>query len=83
MDIIINRETPTFDSDVVKQSGFIVAKHFSWKSPRSGLVTFVTPQRMTCLFQRGSNAAVSYFVIKAKEVADGDWEITYKTNLEE
>ena len=81
--IIKYNESPTFDGDIVKQSGFIRARYRTWPCARNGLVSHVTLDRLTCLFQKGTGAAVAYFVIRANEVADGNWEITYRNTLEE
>ena len=83
MDIIRYKESPTFDGDIVKQSGFIQARYRTWPCARNGLVSCVTRDRLTCLFPKGTGAAVAYFVIRANEVADGNWEITYRNDLGE
>lgn len=83
MNIIKYDTSPTFDGDIVKQSGFIQARYRTWPCARNGLVSYVTPDRLTCLFQKGTGAAVAYFVIRANEVADGNWEIIYQNDLED
>ena len=81
--IIVTNEVPAFNLEIIRRSGFIVAKHFSWKNSRNGLVTFATPQRLTVLFQTRANSATSYFVIEAAEVANDEWTITYSNDLTE
>jgi len=82
-DLIITGETVQFNLDVIKPSGFIRAKYHTWKDYRNGLVTFVKPDKLTCLFQTGANSTVSYFAVKAAEVAAGNWDIIYSNDLEE
>lgn len=82
-ELITTSEVPTFNLDIIKQSGFVVGKHKSWKYFRNGLVTFAEPRKLTVLFQTGAHASTSYFVVKASEVAAGDWDITYSNDMEE
>lgn len=80
--IIKLTEIAVFDTDTVKPNGFIRAKYWSWPTFKNGLVAFVNSDKLTCLFQTGANATVSYFVVKASEVAAGCWEIFYQNELD-
>ena len=82
-DLIITGETVQFNLDVVKRGGFIRAKYHTWADFRNGLVTLVKPARLTCIFLVGANAIVRYFDVKASEVADAYWQISYSNDLEE
>ena len=81
-ELLINAETLTFNTDIIKQSGLIRAKYKTWSEPRNGLVTFVKPDTLQVLFQTGVNASTSYYRIKAAEVRDGKWDLIYTDNFE-
>ena len=81
--IIITGEYTKFNPEIVKRGSFIRAKTLGWENPRNGLITFADEKIIRAIFNTGIHVAMSYFLIKADEVAKGYWELTISGDLEE
>ena len=77
MALIAPTEIPLFVEGEIVRGDLIRAWHYSWDGPRNGLVFASGPREIRAIFMPGVHTAYAYFTIKAKDVADGDWDITY------
>ena len=77
MDIIETRETLRFNPEEIHERDLVRAKYHTWDEPRNGIVTVVRGATLTVLFLPEIHRATTYFVIRAEEVRDGKWEMTY------
>lgn len=82
MEIVTKGEVVTFSPEIVQRRGFIRAKHITWPNFRNGLITFAAPTLLQVLFLVGVNASASYYTVRATEVQQGQWELSYSNDLE-
>ena len=82
MALIETRDSPQFNPEEIHERDLLRAKYHTWPEPRNGLVTTVRKDILTVLFMPAIHRATCYFRIKAQEVADGKWEISYTADME-
>ena len=82
MELVTTGERTVFADDVIKNRGLLRAKHFTWESPRNGLIVYAGKEFLRVIFLTGVNTSASYFNIKASEVAAGQWDIAYTADME-
>ena len=83
MEFVTTGEHPVFADEVIKKRGLIRATHVTWDEPRNGLIVYAGKEILRVLFLTGVNAAASYFLIKASDVAAGFWTILYSNDMED
>lgn len=83
MEIVTTGERIEFSPEVIKKRGFLRAKYIGWDEPRNGLIVYAGREYLKVLFQTGINIATSFYVVKASEVAAGQWDLAYSNDLTE
>lgn len=84
MALIIENAAPIFDLKSVAKGDLIRARHKTWDKDdyRNGVIVSATPARLVVLYYAGYGNVTNHYVIIASEVADGDWEIKWTTDME-
>ncbi len=82
MALIETRDSPQFIPEEIHERDLVRARYHTWPEPRNGLVTTVRKDVLTVLFMPAIHRATCYFTVKAQEVADGKWEISYTADME-
>lgn len=79
---LLDENEKIFNLDEVKQRGLIRAQYHSWNEPRNGIIVAVSKNILQVLFLPLIRTSAQYFKIKASEVVEGKWSITYTNDLE-
>ena len=82
MAIIETRDSPEFNSEEIHERDLVRAKHYTWPEARNGLVAAVGKGALTVIFMPAIHRATCYFTVKAQDIADGQWEMSYTTDME-
>lgn len=82
MALIETRDSPQFNPEEIHERDLMRAKYHTWPEPRNGLVETVGKDVLTVIFMPAIHRATCYFSVKAQEVADGKWEISYTSDME-
>lgn len=82
MALIKNDTVPQFDLDEISLRDFVRAKYKTWDEPRNGIVVSVSEDALSVIFLPLIHLATRYYIIKAQEVSDGKWDISYSHDLE-
>ena len=82
MSLIETKDSPQFNPEEIHERDLMRAKYHTWPEPRNGLVATVGKDVLTVIFMPAVNRATCYFSVKAQEVADEKWEISYTSDLE-
>ena len=82
MALIETKDSPQFNPEEIHERDLMRAKYHTWPEPRNGLVATVRKDALTVIFMPGVHRATCYFSVKAQEVADGKWEISYTSDME-
>jgi len=77
MSLIIDKEKPFFDTEVIKPRDFIRAQYYTWSEPRNGLILFCDESVIQALFFPAIHQAACYFRVTADEIKKGKWKLTY------
>lgn len=83
MELIIEKPESILNTSEIKTGMLVYAKHVSWKCGISGFVTAITEKEMIVQYHPRIGNVTNHFFINAKEVAAGDWQIRYSTDLSE
>ena len=83
MELIIEKPESVLNTSEIKTDMLVYAKHVSWKCGISGFVTAITEKEMIVQYHPRIGNVTNHFFINAKEVAAGDWQIRYSTDLSE
>lgn len=83
MELIIEKPESVLNTSEIKTGMLVYAKHVSWKCGISGFVTSITEKEMIVQYHPSIGNVTNHFFINAKEVAAGDWQIRYSTDLSE
>jgi len=83
MELIKEQPKFIFDTSVIKAGYVLYAKHNSWKEGKAGFVTLATEKELVVQYHPGIGNVTNHFFIPIKEVAVGDWEIRWSSNLSE
>lgn len=83
MELIIEKPECVLNTSEIKTGMLVYAKHVSWKCGISGFVTAITEKEMIVQYHPRIGNVTNHFFINAKEVAAGDWQIRYSTDLSE
>lgn len=83
MEFIIEKPESVLNTSEIKTGMLVYAKHVSWKCGISGFVTAITEKEMIVQYHPRIGNVTNHFFINAKEVAAGDWQIRYSTDLSE
>lgn len=83
MALITEKPESVFDTSEIKAGYLLYAKHFSWKEGIGGFVTAVTEKEIVVQYHPGIGNVTNHFIMQAKDVAAGDWEIRYSADLSE
>ncbi len=81
MELIIEKPESVLNTLEIKTGMLVYAKHVSWKCGISGFVTAITEKEMIVQYHPRIGNVTNHFFINAKEVAAGDWQIRYSTDL--
>ncbi len=81
MELIIEKPQSVLNTLEIKTGMLVYAKHVSWKCGISGFVTAITEKEMIVQYHPRIGNVTNHFFINAKEVAAGDWQIRYSTDL--
>lgn len=82
MALLDKQETPLFTEGVITRGTLVRAWHYSWDGPRNGIVFAANEREVSVMFMPGVHSAYAYFIIKASEVANNDWTLTYTQDFE-
>ena len=82
MALIKNDTVPQFDLDEISLRDFVRAKYKTWEEPRNGIVVSASKDALSVIFLPLIHLATRYYIIKAQEVSDGKWDISYSHDLE-
>ena len=84
MALIIENAAPVFDLESVAKGDLIRARHKTWDKDdyRNGVIISATAERLVVLYYTGYGNVSNHYVIIADEVADGDWEVKWTTDME-
>lgn len=77
MDLLVITESTCFNEQEIHERDLIRARYHTWDEARNGIVIGVSGQTLTVIFMPKVHRATTYFTIKADEVKDGKWELTY------
>lgn len=77
MDLLVTAERTCFNTQEIHERDLIRARYHTWDEARNGIVIGVGEQTLTVIFMPKIHRSTTYFVIRAGEVADGKWELTY------
>ena len=80
--LVTTNPTPHFDLAEVKRGTLIWAKHHSWSEAEMGYVTSADEDELRVSFPPRIQNVTNHFYIPAKEVAAGQWEIRYTSDME-
>lgn len=83
MALITEKPESVFDTSEVKTGYLLYAKHFSWKEGIGGFVAAVTDKEIVVQYHPKIGNVTNHFIMQAKDVAVGDWEIRYSADLSE
>ncbi|MCI8426889.1 MAG: DUF5026 domain-containing protein [Lachnospira sp.] len=81
MELIIEKPESVLNTLEIKTGMLVYAKHVSWKCGISGFFTAITEKEMIVQYHPRIGNVTNHFFINAKEVAAGDWQIRYSTDL--
>lgn len=82
MPLIINSAVKTFDEESIQRGDFVRAQYITWPEPINGMVTAVRDTVLTVLFLPELDNVSNYFEIRADEVADGSWRVSWSSDLQ-
>lgn len=81
MEILINREVHNFTK--IKRGSLIRCRHKTWKDARNGIVAYSDEKIIRVLWLVGVGMNASYFLIRASEVAQNEYDIWLSFDCEE
>lgn len=83
MALIVDATTPVIDTTQIETGDVVYAKHRSWPEGRTGLVTGIRNDKLVIQFHPAIGNVMNHFFIPAQEVADGEWEVRWSSDLTE
>ena len=81
MELLIIENRPVFDTEQIARGCLMYARHRSWDEGRGGVVTRVTPEKLTVQYHPGIGNVTNHFYIPVNEAAEGEWEIRWTKDL--
>lgn len=83
MSILKTNSITAFDAAKIAKGDLIRAKYAGWEEAVNGIVSKVTDSEIRVLHLGTISNVTNYFTIKADEVSDGKWEISWSRDLTE
>lgn len=83
MALIRDNVQSEFNLDEIGKGWVLYGKHVTWDKGKAGIVTSVTPTKLTVQFYPDIANVTNHFFIPASEVADGQWQIRWSKDLSE
>lgn len=83
MSLVIKKTVMTYDVSRIKRGYLLYGKHYTWSDGKSGFVTSVTENQLIVQYQPDIGNVTNHFVIPVSEVTDGEWEISWSSDLKE
>lgn len=81
MSILTTSTEKAFDKTKIAKGDLIRAKYAGWDEAMNGIVASVKDSEIRILYVGTITNVTNYFTIKAEEVSDGKWEITWSHDL--
>lgn len=71
-----------FNLDMIGIGSVIYAKHMSWLTGKTGIVTEADEYKIKVQFVPGISNAVNYFIIESHSADQGEWIIRWSNDVE-
>lgn len=78
--LIENVNTAVFNKTEIFKGSVICAKHISWSSEITGIVSEVTDNKITVIFLKTLTCTQNHFFIHINDLKNGKWDIRYSTD---
>lgn len=81
MSILKQNTATAFDNTAIHKGDLIRAKYQTWDKAQNGIVARVADEEIRVLYIPEAKNVTNYFIIKADEVSDGKWDISWSHDL--
>lgn len=81
MALVIEKPAAAFDLTQISRGTLLWGKHRSWNEGKAGFITVATQERLTIQYYPGIGNVTNHFIISVAEVAAGQWEIRWSSDL--
>lgn len=79
--LITKKVQPVFNKEEIRVGMLLYAKHSTWQKGIGGFVTAVTDKEIIVQYHPGIGNVTNHFIINAKDVSVGHWQIRYSDDL--
>lgn len=83
MPLVIENPKVSFDMTQIKKGYLLWGRHSTWNEGKAGFVTSCTEEQLIVQYYPGIGNVTNHFIIPVLEVADGQWEIRWSTDMTE
>lgn len=83
MSLLTTSTEKAFDKTRIARGDLIRAKYAGWEAAINGIVTRIEDDEIRVLYLGTITNVTNYFTIRADEVSDGKWEISWSHDLTE
>lgn len=81
MALVNKTEKMTIDTSVIKEGDLIYVEYENWDEPKSGIVLFVSEDRVTFLYHPQIANVTNLHTLNAAEIAEGGYKIKWSTDM--
>lgn len=81
MALVAEQPRAVFDLAEIKCGYLLWGRHRTWNEGKAGFVTSATEGQLAVQYYPGIGNVTNHFIIPAREVADGQWEIRWSADM--